>query len=157
MINVLDPFSKSVNSDYLHCYLYQCFHWKQFQAVSKDFLFSLNLYFYFCNFFIVYTTSDFQMIKTYATHFPKCVNVSSVKGGKIQWRNRGQLEQTFWRRGVKCGFLQRLDCRMHDDILFAPHTAPDWCQPDKFGTLSFLAFLVVCDRDKMPHVDQQIL
>ena len=29
------------------------------------------------------------------------------------------------------------------------HTAPDWCQPDKLGTLSFSAF---CDRDKKPHV-----
>ena len=37
------------------------------------------------------------------------------------------------------------------------HTAPDWCQPDKFATLSFSAFLVVCDRDKKPHVGQQIL
>ena len=39
----------------------------------------------------------------------------------------------------------------------AEHTAPDWCQPDKFATLSFSAFLVVCDRDKKPHVGQQIL
>ena len=45
-------------------------------------------------------------------------------------------------------------------IYFFPiwiHTAPDWCQPDKFATLSFSAFLVVCDRDKKPHVGQQIL
>ena len=37
------------------------------------------------------------------------------------------------------------------------HTAPEWCQPDRLGTLSFSAFLVVCDQDKKPHVSQQIL
>ena len=37
------------------------------------------------------------------------------------------------------------------------HTAPEWCQPDKLVTLSFSAFLVVCDQDKKPHIVQQIL
>ena len=37
------------------------------------------------------------------------------------------------------------------------HTAPEWCQPDKLTTLSFSAFLVVCDQDRKPHVGQQIL
>ena len=32
------------------------------------------------------------------------------------------------------------------------HTAPEWCQPDRLVTLSFSAFLVVCDQDKKPHV-----
>ena len=37
------------------------------------------------------------------------------------------------------------------------HTAPEWCQPDRLGTLSFSAFLVVCDQDKKPYVVQHIL
>ena len=37
------------------------------------------------------------------------------------------------------------------------HTAPDWCQPEVFGTLNFSAVLIVCDQDKIIHVDQQIL
>ena len=37
------------------------------------------------------------------------------------------------------------------------HTAPERCQPDKFATLSFSAFLVVCDQDKKLQVGQQIL
>ena len=37
------------------------------------------------------------------------------------------------------------------------HTAPEWCQPVKLATLSFSAFLVVCDQDKTIHVGQQIL
>jgi len=37
------------------------------------------------------------------------------------------------------------------------HTAPEWCQPAKFATLSFSAFLVICDQDKSVHVGQQIL
>ena len=38
-----------------------------------------------------------------------------------------------------------------------PHTAPEWCQPEKFATLSFSAFLVICDQDKKLQVGQQIL
>ena len=38
-----------------------------------------------------------------------------------------------------------------------PHTAPERCQPEKFATLSFSAFLVVCDQDKKLQVGQQIL
>ena len=38
-----------------------------------------------------------------------------------------------------------------------PHTAPERRQPDKFATLSFSAFLVVCDQDKKLQVGQQIL
>ena len=37
------------------------------------------------------------------------------------------------------------------------HTAPEWCQPDKLATLSFSAFLVICDQDKKPHVGQKNL
>ena len=37
------------------------------------------------------------------------------------------------------------------------HTAPEWCQPEKFATLSFSAFLVICDQDKKLQVGQQIL
>ena len=32
------------------------------------------------------------------------------------------------------------------------HTAPEWGQAEKLATLSFSAFLVVCDQDKKPHV-----
>ena len=39
----------------------------------------------------------------------------------------------------------------------SPHTAPERCQPDKLATLSFSAFLVVCDQDKKLQVGQQIL
>ena len=42
-------------------------------------------------------------------------------------------------------------------LAIATHTAPEWCQPDKLATLSFSAFLVVCDQDKRPYVGQQIL
>ena len=38
-----------------------------------------------------------------------------------------------------------------------PHTAPEWCQPEMFATLSFSAVLFVCDQDKNLHVAQQIL
>ena len=41
--------------------------------------------------------------------------------------------------------------------LITTHTAPERCQPDKFATLSFSAFLVVCDQDKKLQVGQQIL
>ena len=44
-----------------------------------------------------------------------------------------------------------------DQISPPPHTAPEWCQPEKFATLSFSAFLVVCDQDKKLQVGQQIL
>ena len=37
------------------------------------------------------------------------------------------------------------------------HTAPEWCQPVRFATLSFSAFLVVCDQDKSVQTGQQIL
>ena len=37
------------------------------------------------------------------------------------------------------------------------HTAPERCQPEKFATPSFSAFLVVCDQDKKLQVGQQIL
>ena len=37
------------------------------------------------------------------------------------------------------------------------HTVPEGGQPDKLATLSFSAFLVVCDQDRKPHVGQQIL
>ena len=37
------------------------------------------------------------------------------------------------------------------------HTAPEWCQPEKSATLSFSAFLVICDQDKKLQVGQQIL
>ena len=37
------------------------------------------------------------------------------------------------------------------------HTAPEWCQPEMFATLSFSAVLFVCDQDKNLHVAQQIL
>ena len=37
------------------------------------------------------------------------------------------------------------------------HTAPERCQPEKFATLSFSAFLVVCDQDKKLQIGQQIL
>ena len=39
----------------------------------------------------------------------------------------------------------------------AYHTAPEWCQPEKSATLSFSAFLVICDQDKKLQVGQQIL
>ena len=39
----------------------------------------------------------------------------------------------------------------------ALHTAPERCQPEKFATLSFSAFLVVCDQDKKLQIGQQIL
>ena len=39
----------------------------------------------------------------------------------------------------------------------AQHTAPERCQPEKFATPSFSAFLVVCDQDKKLQVGQQIL
>ncbi len=38
----------------------------------------------------------------------------------------------------------------------AVHTAPEWCQPEMFATLSFSAVLFVCDQDKNLHVAQQI-
>ena len=37
------------------------------------------------------------------------------------------------------------------------HTVPERCQPEKFATPSFSAFLVVCDQDKKLQVGQQIL
>ena len=36
------------------------------------------------------------------------------------------------------------------------HTAPKWCQPEMFATLSFSPVLIVCDQDKNFYVGQQI-
>jgi len=36
------------------------------------------------------------------------------------------------------------------------HTAAEWCQPEELATLSFSAFLVVCDQEKKANVGQQI-
>ena len=44
-----------------------------------------------------------------------------------------------------------------DKIIACTHTAPEWCQPEMFATLSFSAVLFVCDQDKNLHVAQQIL
>ena len=53
--------------------------------------------------------------------------------------------------------LVRLFNQLSADKESAYHTAPDWCQPEVFGTLNFSAVLIVCDQDKIIHVDQQIL
>ena len=42
-------------------------------------------------------------------------------------------------------------------VMGGGHTAPERCQPEKFATPSFSAFLVVCDQDKKLQVGQQIL
>ena len=50
------------------------------------------------------------------------------------------------------------DGTAHNKLFYnGVHTAPDWCQPEVFGTLNFSAVLIVCDQDKIIHVDQQIL
>ena len=46
---------------------------------------------------------------------------------------------------------------LRECVITQGHTAPEWCQPEKFATLSFSAFLVICDQDKKLQVGQQIL
>ena len=73
-----------------------------------------------------------------------------------------RAESTRFLAKIRVIFPKCPDIWAHPDLsiqLFhiALHTAPERCQPEKFATPSFSAFLVVCDQDKKLQVGQQIL
>ena len=80
---------------------------------------------------------------------------------KKKQKCKGDLEEfltsTRQRPGIEETEMQRRSRRLPDICLIKTHTAPERCQPEKFATLTFSAFLVVCDQDKKLQIGQQIL
>ena len=64
-----------------------------------------------------------------------------------------------WREKYLCTACCQLAFPSRTSIpikVLAHHTAPEWCQPEMFATLSFSPVLIVCDQDKNFYVGQQI-
>ena len=87
---------------------------------------------------------------------------------RAMFRKNCFLSYMYWQKMGFGSFQVKLVARLTNKVFFlifgkiakrdkSLHTAPEGCQPAKLATLSFSAFLVVCDQDKKPHVGQQIL